>query len=74
MNKGSKAMYVEGVESGNCGFYTTLHSEYRFNGTHVEGVKSVLCTQGPSPLQEGRLPTSHPVGLAVHQSEEAASF
>ena len=69
MNKGSNALYVKGVESGICVFYTTLYTEYRFNGTHAEDVKSVLCIQGPSPLQEGRLPASHPVGLAVHQSE-----
>ena len=25
--KDQKAMYVEGVESGVCGFYTTLHTE-----------------------------------------------
>ena len=26
--KDQKAMYVGGVESGVCGFYTTLHTEY----------------------------------------------
>ena len=46
------AKYVEGVKSGVCDFYATLYTEYRFN---VEVVKSVLCIQGPSPLQKGRL-------------------
>ena len=26
-NNGSKGMYVRGVESGICGFYTTLYTE-----------------------------------------------
>ena len=38
-------MYVKGVESGVCCFYTTLYTECRFN---FKGVKSVLCIQGPS--------------------------
>ena len=46
------AVYVKGVESGICGFYTTLYTKYRFN---VKGVKSVLCIKGPTLLQEGRL-------------------
>ena len=57
------AMYVKGVKSGVCGFYTTLYTDY-----------SVLCIQGPSPLQEGRLPASCVVSLVAHQSKEAASF
>ena len=38
-------------------------------------VYSVLCIQGLLPLQEERLVVAiYPVGLVVHQSEEAASF
>ena len=29
--KDQKAMYVEGVKSGVCGFYTTLHTEYCYS-------------------------------------------
>ena len=29
--KDQKAMYVGGVESGVCGFYTTLHTEYCYS-------------------------------------------
>ena len=50
-------MYVKGVKSGVCGFYTTLYTEYRFNGTHVEGVKSVLCIQSPPPGEKAALLT-----------------
>ena len=32
-------MYVEDVEDGVCGFYTTLYTEYR---SDVEGVKDTL--------------------------------
>ena len=32
-------MYVEDIENGVCGFYTTLHTEYCYFVTHVEGVK-----------------------------------
>ena len=46
------AMCVEGVKSGVCSFYATLYTEYRFN---VKGVKSELCIQSLSSLQEGRL-------------------
>ena len=80
LSKGSKevlivsnalnSMYVKGVESGIYSFYVTLHTEYRFN---VKGAKSMLCIQGSSPLQEGRpIVAISPVGLAIHQSEEAA--
>ena len=46
------AMYVKGIKSGVCSFYTTLYTEYRFN---VKGVRRELCIQGLSLLQEGRL-------------------
>ena len=43
------------------------------NGTHIEGVENVLCIKGPLTLKEGRLIVAvSPVGLVVHQSEEAA--
>ena len=54
-------MYVKGVTSSVCGFYATLYTEYRFNGKHVNGVKSTLYIEGPSPLQEVRLFTKPPV-------------
>ena len=47
--KDQKAMYVGGVESGVCGFYTVL-----LLMSEVSKV-NVLCVQGPSPLQGGRL-------------------
>ena len=30
-NKGSKTMYVRGVKSGVCGFYTTVYTEYSYS-------------------------------------------
>ena len=36
-------MYVEDVEDGVCGFYTTLHTEYFTHLTHVEDVKDAKC-------------------------------
>ena len=54
-NKGSKTMYVRGVESGVCGFYTTVYRvillmsevskvdrelSIQSNVTHVKGVES----------------------------------
>ena len=46
-------MYVGGVESGVCGFYTTLHTKYV---THVGGVEGELYSvySGLSPLQGGK--------------------
>ena len=68
-------MYVRGVESGVCDFYTTLH---RVLLLMLEVSKvNVLCIQGPSPLQGGRLFiwAFRPVGLAVHhQSVRGGSF
>ena len=34
-------MYVKDVEDGVCGFYTTLHTEYCYSFTYVEGVEGV---------------------------------
>ena len=58
-------MYVGGVKSGVCGFYTTLL--LMLEVSKVSKV-NVLCIQGPFPLQEGRLFiwAFCPVGLAVH--------
>ena len=58
MSKGSKealtvlivthVTQVERVESGVCGFYATLHTEYFTQFvTHVERVESVLCIKWP---------------------------
>ena len=53
---------VERVESGVCAFYTTLHTEYCYSicyscqkGQKCQILCTVLCIQGLSPLQEGRL-------------------
>ena len=55
-------MYVDRVNAGVYGFYTTMYTVY-----------NVLCIQGLSPLQEGRLiVTINPIGLVVNQAEEAA--
>ena len=69
---------VERVESGVCGFYATLHTEYcnvtQFV-THVERVKSVkYSVYGPLTPPRGKaiyLKAFCLVGLAV-QSKEAA--
>ena len=34
-------MYVKDVKDGVCGFYATLHTEYCYSFTHVEGVEGV---------------------------------
>ena len=58
------AMYVDTVDTDDCGYYTILYTVY-----------TVLCIQGLSPLKEGRLIVAiHPVGLVVHQSKKAAVF
>ena len=51
--KDQKAMYVGGVESGVCGFYTILHTEYCYSCRRCRKV-NVLCIQGPSPLPGGK--------------------
>ena len=47
-------MYVKRVDCGVCGFYATLYTEHIFNGTHVEGVESVLCIQRPLASPRGK--------------------
>ena len=61
--KDQKAMYVGGVESGVCGFYTTLHTEYC---THVGGVEG-YCTLYAGPL-------APPGGKAIHLSLPPCGF
>ena len=53
---------VERVESGVCGFYTTLHAEYCYSicysyrkGRKFQILCTVLCILGLSPLQGGKL-------------------
>ena len=52
--KDQKAIYVRGVESGVCGFYTTLHTEYCYYVGGVEGY-CTLYTVASRPCQEERL-------------------
>ena len=47
-------MYVEGVERSVHGFYAILYTEYRFNDTHVKGVKSVLYLERPLSPSKGK--------------------
>ena len=51
--KDQKAMYVRGVESGVCGFYTTLHTEYCYL---CQRCQRLLCSvySGLSPLPGGK--------------------
>ena len=52
--KDQKAMYVGGVESGVCGFYTTLHTEYCYSCQRCRRLLYSVYS-GLSPCQEGRL-------------------
>ena len=80
--KALSAMYVEDLEDGVCSFYATLHTEYCYSSHSCLKMSKmpntiVLCIQGPSPLQGGRLFiwAFHPVGLVVHnQSVWGGSF
>ena len=54
--KDQKAMYVGGVESGVCGFYTTLHTEYCYSCRRCQRLLyCTLYTVASHPCQEGRL-------------------
>ena len=54
--KDQKAMYVRGVESGVCGFYTTLHIEYCYSCRRCQRLLyCILYTVASHPCQEGRL-------------------
>ena len=46
MNNWSKAMYVGGVKSGVCGFYTTLHTKYCYSCRRCQRC-IVLCIKWP---------------------------
>ena len=72
-NKGSKAMYVGGVESGVCGFYTTLHTEYCYSCRRCQSLLYSVYS-GLSPLPRGKAIWAFCLGgLAVcHWSKEAA--
>ena len=70
MNKGSKAMYVGGVESGLCNtvYRVMVLMSLMFE---VSKVYSTLYT-GPLTPPRGKATAFRLVGLAVHQFEEAA--
>ena len=51
--KDQKAMYVGGVESGICGFYTTLHTEYCYSCRRCRRLLYSVYS-GLSPLPGGR--------------------
>ena len=54
--KDQKAMYVRGVESGVCGFYTTLHTEYCYSCWRCQRLLyCTLYTVASCPCQKGRL-------------------
>ena len=76
---------VKRVKSGVCSFYATLHTEYRYSFCYpCQKVRkyqipcTVLCIQGLSPLQGGKviyLKAFHLAGLAVHhQPVRGGSF
>ena len=52
-NKGSKTMCVGGVESGVCGFYTTLHTEYCYSCQRCQRLLYSVYS-GLSPLPGGK--------------------
>ena len=51
--KDQKAMYVGGVESGVCGFYTTLHTEYCYSCQRCQRLLYSIYS-GLSPLPGGK--------------------
>ena len=54
--KDQKAMYVGGFESGVCGFYTTLHTEYCYSCQRCRRLLyCTLYTVASCPCQEGKL-------------------
>ena len=55
--KDQKTMYVQGVESSVCGFYTTLHTEYCYSCRRCQG----YCTLYTRPL-------TPPGGKAIYLS------
>ena len=69
-------MYVKDIEDGVCSFYATLHTEYCYSCQRCQILCTVLCIQGPSLFQEGRLFEKPSVlwisQFTTSQSEEAA--
>ena len=56
-------MYIKGVESSVCNFYSTLYTVM----VHISKVLKVYPVyRGPSPLQDGRLEAFHLADLVVH--------
>ena len=51
--KDQKAMYVGGVKSGVCGFYTTLHTEYCYSCQRCRRLLYSVYS-GLSPLLGGK--------------------
>ena len=51
--KDQKAIYVGGVESGVCGFYTTLHTEYCYSCRRCRRLLYSVYS-GLSPLPGGK--------------------
>ena len=51
--KDQKAIYVGGVKSGVCGFYTTLHTEYCYSCQRCRRLLYSVYT-GLSPLPGGK--------------------
>ena len=51
--KDQKAIYVGGVKSSVCGFYTTLHTEYSYSCRRCQGY-CTLYTVGLLPLPGGK--------------------
>ena len=60
-HKALNAIYIDTVETGVCGFYTTLYTVY-----------STLYTRPLTPPKRKACTAFHLMGLAVHQSEKAA--
>ena len=67
-------MYFGGVESGVCGFYTTLHTEYCYSCRRWQRLYSVY--SGLSPLPGGKAVSAFRLGgLAVQNwSVQGGSF
>ena len=67
-------LYVRGVKSGVCGFYTTLHTEYCCSCWRCQRLYSVY--SGLSPLPGGKAISAFRLGgLAVHHwSVRGGSF
>ena len=67
VNNWSKAMHVGGVESGVCGFYTTLHTEYCYSCRRCWRLLYSVYS-GLSPLPGGKaIWAFHLGGLAVRR-------